>query len=191
MVQGLKLGGRGAEIERLTVDGSQLTVHGLERRTSIADRRQPTATPASRYHCRERAGKQETAMSESSGRTRVHPRERFAGHEKLFKLSDEFATLPKESSVHQGHMQKALYRHKAVTTAIFAFEAGGAINEHQTEGELTIHVLTGKLFVRTAENEYTLGPNELLLLDPGVTHDIKAVEATKLLMTFVQLRDED
>jgi hypothetical protein len=50
----------------------------------------------------------------------VHPRERFAGSEKLFKLDQEFAALPNESTVHGGHMQKALYRHKTVTTAIFA-----------------------------------------------------------------------
>lgn len=130
-------------------------------------------------------------MSGSSGRTRVHPRERFAGSEKLFKLDDEFAALPNESTVYRGHMQKALYRHKIVTTAIFSFERGGAIDEHQTEGELTIHVVSGKLFIRTDQNEYTLGENDLLLLDPGVKHDIKAVDATKLLMTFVQLESEN
>jgi outer membrane lipoprotein-sorting protein/uncharacterized cupin superfamily protein len=126
-------------------------------------------------------------MTGSPQRTRVHPRERFAGSEKLFKLDHEFAALPNESTLHGGHMQKALYRHKTVTTAIFAFEPGGWIDEHQTDGELTIHVLSGKLFVRTDQNEYTLGPNDLLLLDPGVKHDLKAMEETKLLMTFVQI----
>lgn len=129
-------------------------------------------------------------MSQSHERARVHPRERFAGTEKVFKLDEEFAALPNESTMHGGHMQKALYRHKTVTTAIFAFEPDGTIDAHETECELTIHVLSGKLFIHTDQNEYTLGPNEMLLLDPGVTHDIKAVDATKLLMTFVQIDSE-
>jgi len=126
-------------------------------------------------------------MSGLPERARVHPRERFAGSEKLFKLDEEFDALPNESTMHGGHMQKALYRHKTVTTAIFALEAGGVLNEHDTDCELTILVLSGKLFVRTDQHEYTLGPNELLLLDPGVKHDMKAVDATKMLMTFVQI----
>lgn len=126
-------------------------------------------------------------MSQPPQRSRVHPRERFAGSEKLFKLDEEFAALPNESTMHGGHMQKALYRHKTVTTAIFAFESGGTINAHETDCELTIHVLSGKLFVHTNQHEYTLAASEMLLLDPGVTHDIKAVEETRLLMTFVQI----
>jgi quercetin dioxygenase-like cupin family protein len=129
-------------------------------------------------------------MSASPQRARVHPRERFAGSEKLFQLDREFGALPDESTVHGGHMQKALYRHKTVTTAIFAFEPGGWIDEHETECELTILVLEGKLFVTTEESEYTLGRNEMLLLNPGVKHDIKAVEPTRLLMTFVQIETD-
>jgi len=132
----------------------------------------------------------EISMSELPQRTREHPRERFAGREKLFKLDEAFAALPGESTVHAAHMQKALYRHKTVTTAIFAFEPGGRFDEHETDCELTIHVLSGSIFVRTDQNEYTLGANDLLLLDPGVKHDLKAVDETRLLMTFVQIEPD-
>ena len=40
--------------------------------------------------------------------------------------------------------------------------------------------------VATAEHEYVLGPNDLLLLDPGVPHDLKAIEPSRMLMTFVR-----
>ncbi len=124
-------------------------------------------------------------MSTSSERRRIAPRERFAGSEKLFNLDAEFASLPNESTVRQGHMQKAIYRHGRVTTGIFSFEANAGIDQHQVEGESTIHVLDGELFVRTGENEYTLGPNDLLLLDPAVSHDLRAVKPTRMLMTVV------
>lgn len=124
-------------------------------------------------------------MSTSSERRRIAPRERFAGSEKQFNLDAEFASLPDESTVRQGHMQKAIYRHGRVTTAIFDFEAEGGIDQHKLEGESTLHVLEGQLFVQTSENEYTLSANELLLLDPGIAHDLKAVTPTRVLMTVV------
>lgn len=118
-------------------------------------------------------------------RRRIHPRERFAGAERIFNLDKAFADLPAESQPRQGHMQKALYRLGPTTTAIFAFDKGGSIDQHSPEGESIIHVLTGRLSVRTAKARHELGPNDLLLLDPGVAHDLKALEPTRMLMTFV------
>lgn len=118
-------------------------------------------------------------------RRRIHPRERFAGGERVFNLDKAFADLPSESQSRQGHMQKALYRLGPTTTAIFAFEKGGAIDQHSPEGESIIHVLTGRLSVRTAKAHHELKSNDLLLLNPGVPHDLKALEPTRMLMTFV------
>lgn len=127
----------------------------------------------------------------ASGRARIDPRERFAGHEKTFNLEKEFEALPNESRVHNGHMQKALYRHGPVITAIFSLEKDGFLNEHKADGESILHVIDGQLFVKTAENEYTLNTNEMLLLDPGVVHDMKAVKPTRLLFTFMRLDGKD
>lgn len=124
-------------------------------------------------------------MSAFSGRRRVAPRERFAGNQKHFSLDREFEQLPRESEFRQGHMQKAIYRHGSVTTGIFTFEANGTIEQHQVEGESSIHVLEGELFVSTPENEYTLHANDILLLDPTVPHDIRAVQPSRMLMTVV------
>jgi quercetin dioxygenase-like cupin family protein len=94
-----------------------------------------------------------TSQRPSGQRRRVAPRERFAGAEKLFNLQREFDQLPRESIVRQGHMQKALYRHGPLTTAIFAFEPDGAIDQHSVEGESILHVLEGRLFVCTGSQE--------------------------------------
>lgn len=117
-------------------------------------------------------------------RRRTAPRERFAGNQKLFNLDREFQKLPDESTMRQGHMQKAIYRHGDVTTAIFFFEANGGIDQHMLEGESIIHVLEGELFVRTGDSEYTLMPNDVLLLDPKVPHDLRAVVDTRVLLTM-------
>jgi quercetin dioxygenase-like cupin family protein len=126
-----------------------------------------------------------TSPTEQRDRRRPPPRERFAGVEKLFNLTREFDQLPSESVIRQGHMQKALYRHGPITTAIFTFEADGAIDQHVVDGESILHVLEGRLFVRTSLSEYTLGPGEVLLIDPGVPLDLRAIAPTRMLMMWV------
>jgi quercetin dioxygenase-like cupin family protein len=124
-------------------------------------------------------------MMSPPNRHRVPPRERFAGSERLFNLDKAFADLPAESTARQGHMQKALYRLGPTTTAIFQFEQDGEIDQHSVDGESIIHVLSGRLSVRTSTAQHELRANDLLLLDPGVSHDLKALEPTRMLMTFV------
>lgn len=126
-------------------------------------------------------------MTSPFDRTRMAPRDRFAGAEQAFRLADEFANLPAQSTPRQGHMQKALYRHGPVTTAIFEFQKDGHINQHAIEGESILHVLEGRVIVHTPTAEYDLGPNDLLLIDPAVPHDIRAAERSRLLMTVVLL----
>ena len=121
----------------------------------------------------------------AAGRPRIPPRERFAGVERVFNLDEAFAQLPGESRLRQGHMQKALYRLGPTTTAIFSFDNGAGLEQHTMEGEAIIHVLAGRLSVRTAKAQHELGPNDLMMLDPGVAHTLQAIEPTRMLMTVV------
>ena len=124
-------------------------------------------------------------MSASPGRLRVPPRERFAGSERIFDLEAAFAKLPRESVARHGHMQKTLYRTGPTTTAIFAFEAGGGMEEYTVDGEAILHVLEGRLQVRPSASEYVLTGQQMVLLDPGVSHDLAAIEPTRMLLTVV------
>jgi quercetin dioxygenase-like cupin family protein len=116
---------------------------------------------------------------------RIPPRTRFAGSEHIVHLEPAFAALPSESTVHQGHMQKALYRLGRTTIAIFHFETGGRMTPHLVEGEAIIHVLSGRLRVHTSQALHDLSGGSLLLLDPNVPHDVTALEPTRMLLTVV------
>ncbi len=124
-------------------------------------------------------------MSEPAGRLRVPPRERFAGNERIIDLDAAFAELPSESRPRQGHMQKTLYRLGPTTTAIFAFEAGARLDQYTVDAQAIVHVLEGRLRVHTGESEHELMPGQMVLVDPGVPHNIHAVEPTRLLFTIV------
>jgi quercetin dioxygenase-like cupin family protein len=129
---------------------------------------------------------EEAAMPTVKRRRRVPPRQRFAGTERVFNLRKAFAQLPRESTPRQGHMQKALYRLGPTTTAIFAFKKDGRIDHHVFDGEAIIQVLRGRISVCTKHKRHLLKTNELMMLDPGVPHDFKALRPTRLLVTFVQ-----
>ncbi len=129
-------------------------------------------------------------MGAPPDRLRVPPRERFAGCERIVDLRAAFSELPAESVPRKGHMQKTLYRLGPTTTAIFAFEQGRGLDQYTVDGEAIIHVIRGRLRVRTAGSEYNLAENQMLLLDPGVPHDVTALEPARMLLTVV-LKESD
>ena len=124
-------------------------------------------------------------MSASPDRLRVPPRERFAGSERIFDLATAFAELPAESVSRQGHMQKTLYRLGPTTTAIFSFEAGGALHQYTVDGEAIVHVIKGRLRLSTSSHDHELTSDQMLLLDPGVPHELIALQPSHVLLTVV------
>lgn|SRR5688500_1237429 len=125
-------------------------------------------------------------MSASEGRLRIHPAERFAGAERALDLPAALRALRAEPHPGaQGHRQIALLHHGPVRLVLYAFEPGGRIPEHQAPGWVTLHVLRGKLRVRTPEARHELAEGQVLALVPDVPHDIEAsVEADMLLGVY-------
>lgn len=126
-----------------------------------------------------------------SDRLRTAPAERFAGPRHRFSLGDELEALRAEDHpARDGHRQIALFHRGAVTQVLFAFEDGGHLDEHSTPGLVTIHVLEGRLEVGTEQRRYDLPAGEVLILDPHVPHDVRALGRSAMLLT-VHLRKED
>ena len=124
-------------------------------------------------------------MEGTPRRRRVRPSERFEGTQRLIDLDRAFASLPAESVARQGHIQKTIYRHGATTTAIFQFQAGAGLEEYELEGQAIIQVVSGTLRVCASDRTYEVGPNHVLLLDPGVAQELRAITATRMLLTIV------
>jgi quercetin dioxygenase-like cupin family protein len=123
-------------------------------------------------------------MNEPAPRLREHPDSRFAGEQHVFDLSQVAARLREEEHpATRGHRQETVFRHGAVTLALFVFEAGGELPEHQADGLVTIHVLDGALAVGTEERVYELSADQVLALRPGVRHSVRAQQASRMLLT--------
>jgi quercetin dioxygenase-like cupin family protein len=122
---------------------------------------------------------------ETAARLRLHPAQRLAANECLINLDSEIDRLLQEPhSAVNGHRQEAIYKRGLVTMVVFAFEAGGFLREHVVpEGEVLIRLVDGELTVKTPEREYRLGRNDVLVLAPGVKHDVYACQPSRMLLT--------
>jgi quercetin dioxygenase-like cupin family protein len=117
-------------------------------------------------------------------RLRRAPTERFAGQEHLYDLAEVAAQLRAEPKrPNGGHRQITIVHHGPVSYVLFDFEAGGRLSDHVADGLVTIHVLAGRVEVRTSEAVRDLAAGRLLVLSPGVAHDLRASMPSQVLLT--------
>ncbi|MEX2181612.1 MAG: cupin domain-containing protein [Gemmatimonadaceae bacterium] len=120
-------------------------------------------------------------------RLRTHPKERLAAPMQRIALAEAAAQLRAEPHAPvAGHRQVALVRRGPVGLILFVFEKDGHLKEHRTEGEVTIHVLSGRLSVTVGDEEMQLGPGELVSLAPGQAHSVRALEVSEMLLSVCQ-----
>ena len=111
----------------------------------------------------------------SKERPRQVPAERFAAPWLDFDLHAATAELRAEPSPsRQGHKQRTLFKHGRRTIALFVMDAGASLPEHSTAGTVTILVIDGELTVTMAGEQRDLRAGRLLIISPGVRHDVRA-----------------
>jgi len=121
-------------------------------------------------------------------RLRPHPEDRLASQVQVVDLVAAAAGLRAELHAPvSGHRQIAVVRHGPVTIIQFVFEPGGLLPEHQAEGVVTIHVLSGRLQVVVDDEARTVGQGELMALAPGVLHSVQALAPSEMLLTVHRL----
>jgi quercetin dioxygenase-like cupin family protein len=72
---------------------------------------------------------------------------------------------------------------------VFAFEAGGRLADHQADAHVTILALSGLLEVSTSTQMHRLPEGSLLVLDPGVSHDVFAPEKRQMLLAVGRIAE--
>lgn len=116
-------------------------------------------------------------------RLRPAPAERFAGDSHLFDLGEALRALRAEKhAAKDGHRQITIFRRPPVAHVLFAFEPGGVLRRHSANGLVTIHVLEGSLRVEADGRDHELAAGQILILAPQVPHDVRAGEASAMLL---------
>lgn len=119
-----------------------------------------------------------------SERLRTHPEERLSAPVQLIDLAGTAAALRAEPHpAVAGHRQIAVYRHGPVTLVSVVFEAHGIMKEHQAEGVVTIHALSGHLSVVVEDEAYDLTAGLLLAVAPNISHTVRALAPSEMLLT--------
>jgi quercetin dioxygenase-like cupin family protein len=123
-------------------------------------------------------------VEQEQARGRRPPRERFAGTEHVYDLGRIAAQLRAEPRpAASGHRQMTIVHHGQAALVLFDFEAQGRLVDHVADGLVTIHVLAGQVQVRTSEGDHDLDAGTLLVLSPGVRHDLHASTPSQVLLT--------
>lgn len=129
-------------------------------------------------------------MTEQPDRLREHPEQRFDAEALRYDLNQEAASLQAKSAPGgvAGHRQETLYKgsdinHGPTTIALFDFDAGATLPPHQAKGVVSIHVLAGRIAVAAAGEDHDLAADQMLVLQPDVRHDVRAVESSRMLLT--------
>jgi quercetin dioxygenase-like cupin family protein len=131
-------------------------------------------------------------MTTDAHQERRPPRERFSGTEHVFDLREIATGLRDEDEpVRDGHRQMTVYHKASVSLIVFDFEAGGRLMAHQADAEVMIQAIDGVLEVWTPTRTYRLPAGSLLVLDPGVTHDVFAAEESRMLLTVARSTGRD
>ena len=76
-----------------------------------------------------------------------------------------------------------MFRGGGVSIVLFDFEAGGRLKDHAADGYVTVLVPSGEIRVATADEQHQMSSGSLLVLRPGIRHDIEAGAASTVLLT--------
>jgi quercetin dioxygenase-like cupin family protein len=108
-----------------------------------------------------------------------------------FDLSRELLELRSKDSWGRetGRSSKTLAKHPDFRVVLVLMKANTQMNQHQAEGRISIHQLSGNIRVRLPNQEFTLSTGELLVLDGSVSHDIEALEESAFLLTISRRSD--
>lgn len=128
-------------------------------------------------------------MTSPSDRMREHPAQRFQTSQHSYDLDQITQALRAEPlPPSRNHRQETLYKGSDTSTgpttiALFDFQKGAKMPQHVANGVVMIHVIDGHLSIMAEGQEHHLITNHVLVLRPGVEHDVSAVEASRMLLT--------
>lgn len=83
-----------------------------------------------------------------------------------------------------------LLKTEGLRVVLVAMHAGTVIPVHKAEGPIAVEVVEGRLVFSAASRDVTLGKGQLLTLQPGIAHDLRAIDPPAAPATSSLLRGD-
>lgn len=85
-----------------------------------------------------------------------------------------------------GHTARTLVREPAMRVVLVVMRAGAKIAEHRSQDPASIHALAGHVRLALPDRTVDLPAGKLLVIAPGLAHDVEAVADSAFLLTLAQ-----
>lgn len=117
--------------------------------------------------------------------------EKNRGFSEQFDLDSEVSALESHKPWPQGMTSKTLLKTSDLRIVLIVMEAGARMNEHHSDGRLSIQLLRGAIRTRVQNEVIDLKPGRLLALDRSIKHDVEAHEDSAFLLTIAWPSDQE
>ena len=80
---------------------------------------------------------------------------------------------------------KVILKTKDMELARLVIPAGSTFKEHHVSGPITVHCINGNFSFTAMGHTQTLNPGQLVYLEAGIPHSLKAISDSVVLLTIV------
>ena len=102
-----------------------------------------------------------------------------------FDLGAEAERLRQQPSYGNGKPAgRTLVKEPDLRIVVMALRSGARLEEHRASGPISVQALQGTVRLHVLDDSVNLTPGELLTLEPGISHDVVAVEDAVFLLTI-------
>jgi quercetin dioxygenase-like cupin family protein len=107
----------------------------------------------------------------------------------VFDLIDEIGRLEQESSWTRGHRNaRTLVQERGLRVVLVALKPRARLAEHAAHGQVTVHVIAGRMLAHLPDRTVEVFADRLLSLEAGVSHELEALEECAFLLTIAGTR---
>lgn len=107
-------------------------------------------------------------------------------------LDAEVEQLQQQASYRDGRPTgRTLVKEPDLRLVLMTLKGGARMEEHRASGPISIQALSGTIRLRLAERSVELSPGRLVMLEPGIPHDVDAVTDAAFLLTIGPTRYRD
>ncbi len=85
-----------------------------------------------------------------------------------------------------GTLSRVLYKDDHIRLVVFAFDREQELTDHTAGVPVTIHVVSGSLELSMGGTESVIGPKSWVHIPAGLTHAVKAVEPSVMVLTLLK-----